>query len=756
MADRRADPDHLDHDNDDVEQNAGGVADCGRPAKKVPPALVPREQVAAELDRFYAEVLASAPGTLGMLVITPGAGKSHTLKSVMRTAPQRFTVCVPLHSLGAEYAEDLEGSHGGVYVKRSVTAHRTNGERTCLRVVEVDRRIRAGIDPVKRICSSCRYADNHPVADGGACPALTEALRPPEDARIRILQSAKADAVLEALVRKVRGAKGDLEDVDDDDFGADDDSDHEHEQTDAGPPALPMVVIDEPPAMLLQVKLSPSTVRACRDYVDRLRPAVQAALTGVVIPMLDTLEARTLKSGDALLDVLQRAGKSEEVVNLSLKATWNGAPQLAAQAEKHLADEERTERDLSDTAHALAVITVLREAAFEPRRALFYKDEDGSQYLCARAPWVRHLRAYLRVGGRAVLLDATADPRDLRSLGIRSDHKRHPVPVILREIHVADGPGVNRMWLQWASGPKSRHVVGGRVQTKNLRGPLRALARLWKTRPGLLGIIAFKEVAELLRHEVEARRANPDHQSALLPDEFTAMIDDGHDVLVGHYGAHRGLNSWSTATVMATLGDPFPNLASIRAEAQTLKRHPEARFVGLREAERNQATGRGRPIWGGPKLVVHVGKFRPVNLRSPQWVGAQEIRPERGGQTRKLPAEMSIEEHEAARARLGLSMRRYAERIGVAPNTYSRKTKAVTGLVTAAMDTGVGPRSWPSSPFHPARLATSAGRHVRSLSVDVVSGHPGFASPMVNVTNECRTAALERGVLAPWEHASNE
>lgn len=753
MADRRADPDHLDHDNDDVEQNAGGVADCGRPAKKEPPPLVPREQVAAELDRFYGEVLASAPGTLGMLVITPGAGKSHTLKSVMRTATERFTVCVPLHSLAAEYAADLEGAAGGVYVKRSVTAHRTNGERTCLRVVEVDRRIRAGIDPVKRICSSCRYAEAHPMADGGACPALSEALRPPEDARIRILQSAKADAVLEALVRKARGSKGDVADVDD--YEVDDSDEDDDELTTIEPASLPMVVIDEPPSMLAQVQLTRDTTRACRDYLGRLRPAVQEALAGAVLPLLDALDGSTLKSGDALFDVLTRSGKSEESIKVVLNAAWKGAPQLAADAEKDLAKDERTERDLQNVAHALSVITVLREAAFEPRRALFYKDEDGSQFLCARAPWVRLLRAYLRVGGRAVLLDATADPRDLRSLGIRPDHKRHPVPVILREIHVDDGPGVKRMWLQWASGPRSRHVVRGRVQTKNVRGPLRALARLWKTRPGLLGIIAMKEVAELMKREVEARKADPQYRSDLLPDEFLAMIDQGHEVLVGHYGAHRGLNSWSTATVMATLGDPFPNFASIRAEAQTLKRHPEARFVALREAERNQATGRGRPIWGGPKLVVHIGKFRPVSIRSPQWVGAQEIRAERGGQTRDLP-DMTIEEHEAERARLGLSMRKYAERIGTPVNTYSRKAKAIVGLVASETEAGVSARPWPQSPCRPDRVQPLAGRHVRSLAVDVAPGAPDFAAPVVSLSAESWTGALERAVLASWESPAIE
>lgn len=121
---------------------------------------------------------------------------------------------------------------------------------------------------------------------------------------------------------------------------------------------------------------------------------------------------------------------------------------------------------------------------------------------------------------------------------------------------------------------------------------------------------------------------------------------------------------------MVTLGDPFPDLAVVRAEAQTLRRHPEARMAFLRESERNQASGRGRPIWGEPKLIVHVGKWAPSLRWAPQWATMKTIKLAAGQTPKTLPGGMTVAEHERLRASRGLSMKAYAKENNVSFSTY--------------------------------------------------------------------------------------
>lgn len=562
MADRRAD--HADPADARPDLDVGGPPrgdPPGRPAT-LPPALVPREKVADELADFYASAVRSAPGTLHHLVITMGAGKTDELKEVMRSSSERFVVCVPTHALGAEYERDLEGTPGGVFVRRGITAHGTAGDLTCRQFVRVSRVIRAGADPLMRVCPSCPQLKNHPAASGGPCPAYVAARVPEVDARIRILQSTRADAVLEGLLGIPGGD-------DDDDNDGEPDADDAADST-LGT-ALPIVVFDEPPPNVLTVTLTSGTAMSCRSYLARLRESARDGLVGILSPVLDALANHTLSSSDSLADILARAGMDESGLKDALKTAWSTRPQLTSASEKEMAVVTRSTTDLADDAHALTVISVLREAAFEPKRALYFKDEKGTEFFSARAPWVRQLRSYLLAGGRAMILDATGDPRDLRSLGISPDHKKTPIATNTKVVHVADAPGIERRWVEWRSGARSRHVVNSTVQVKNIRGPLRTIAKLAASRPGLLGIIAFKEVAALLRREIDRRTKDCAYRSDLLPDEFAALVDAKKSMLVGHYGAHRGMNSWKEATTMVTLGDPFPDLAVVRAEAQTLR-----------------------------------------------------------------------------------------------------------------------------------------------------------------------------------------
>lgn len=256
MADRRAD--HADPADAPADLAVAGSPRQAPPARVAapPPVLVPREKVADELAEFYASAGSSAAGTLHHLVITMGSGKTVKLKEVMRSSSERFVVCVPTHALAAEYERDLVGAPGGVFVRRGITAHRTGSDLTCSQFVRVSRVIRAGADPLLRVCPSCPQLKSHRSA-GGPCPAYVAARLPEVDARIRILQATRADAVLEGML----GSAG----------GGDDDDDGESDGDDAADSAaLPVVVFDEPPANVLTVTLTSGTVLSCRRYLARL------------------------------------------------------------------------------------------------------------------------------------------------------------------------------------------------------------------------------------------------------------------------------------------------------------------------------------------------------------------------------------------------------------------------------------------------------------------------------------------------------
>jgi hypothetical protein len=693
MADLHADRDLPDHDDFDLDAPApslwqrlreaegpDAVADPAVDAESTVPPLVAREAIPRHLLRLFRSVLQSPPRSLHIAALTMGAGKSRRAAQAAEQAKHSWVFVVATHAIADEYAEWLKPVGDDLFVRRGLTGLRIDGKPVCLQHRRALALVQIGVDP-KRLCTKCPHKTDY-AGTKLPCPALVSNAVKHDTQRIAIYQATRADAAIEALLE--------LHLPPSDDSG------------DSGvarmlPPESPILVLDDPPGKLLNLAVTGGIVAAVRQYIVKLQPAVRMALEGIVEPVLAAVENGLIASGASLYDVLNAKYASEEAVKEVLRAAWAcRQARLSAVAERIFVEESSTATSRSDaSADAVGFLAILREASFEPRRPLFYQHDDGSKYLVARAPWVRLLRKWLLLGGRALVLDATCDiyvhrgpfnietriATEFSRLGISP---KHGLTVNITELHVADNTGVRRLFVSWGSGAKGRHVDKGGARAKEFQGVLRHLATLIAAHGGPVGILTAKPVAAELKNEIDRVRNEPEYKSELLPAELVAHVRAGVEFRVGWYGNHRGQNAWKGVTIHATIGDPNPHIGVTFAEAMALGCNPHARVRRLREAERDQAAGRARPIWESPKIIVHYGRHKPVARWAPQWSGVDTVTLAEGRPPVQPPGGITWAEHERLRLERGTSKRAYAKDIGVAIATYLARASELTTLAENA------------------------------------------------------------------------
>lgn len=120
---------------------------------------------------------------------------------------------------------------------------------------------------------------------------------------------------------------------------------------------------------------------------------------------------------------------------------------------------------------------------------------------------------------------------------------------------------------------------------------------------------------------------------------------DGTDLVLGHYGAIRGLNSMRDVDAIVTLGDPWPNMddACNTGGFLGLGDAWEARYRAMARAELEQAQGRLRAIHRQqPGRALHIGALLPSGSA---WSSNVEVRElaERVGRPANAAA-MTVEE----------------------------------------------------------------------------------------------------------------
>jgi hypothetical protein len=93
------------------------------------------------------------------------------------------------------------------------------------------------------------------------------------------------------------------------------------------------------------------------------------------------------------------------------------------------------------------------------------------------------------------------------------------------------------------------------------------------------------------------------------------ILADWHgQILLGHYGAMRGLNTMTDVDCLATLGDPWPNVDQADRDIRYLGLNTtmDARLEVLCRDELEQAHGRLRTIHRQrPGRALHVGRVLP-------------------------------------------------------------------------------------------------------------------------------------------------
>ena len=126
------------------------------------------------------------------------------------------------------------------------------------------------------------------------------------------------------------------------------------------------------------------------------------------------------------------------------------------------------------------------------------------------------------------------------------------------------------------------------------------------------------------------------------------LLDWKGEILFGHYGGIRGLNSMSDIDCMVTLGDPYKNIGQVAREMEYLDlvdkidEHNES----VCRDELEQAHGRIRAVHRTrPGRALHVGRILP---RGPGWLdGKVEFRRVKVGRP-KGEGHMSVEDLKVA------------------------------------------------------------------------------------------------------------
>ncbi len=613
------------------------------------PSIVTLEEAEARLDEEFLKFAAAPPGQLTVLAVTMGAGKTHRAREWLTKAAAPAVVFVPTHALGAEYRDGLEPSL--TYVRGGVTGLRIAGQPACKQIILARQQREAGVDPVEHLCTSCPHRVAYDGDAGTACPAYVDATAPATDARVRILQSTRAADHLMGLLSSARATAG----------------------------SPPIVIFDEPPPLFVTTQATTPLASTARRLLDNLANSMIPALPalGAILEALECDDDLNRATSRAL--VRRRLGGGADEA-LEKAASVFGLPSWSPEGQRALASHTNVAATAERAGEIMDLYTTVIEALRRPDRPCVAQEPNDAPWIAARAPWVRMLRSYLRKGGKALVLDATANAVDYKYLfappKAADDIDAAPAKPRVVEIHVRDHGDTKRHFHRWGSAAKKHHIdPTGRPRESEIRGPLREVAAL------LMGaksaaLFALKPLAQALAAEWNRCVADENYDSKLIPAELRAFAQiPDFDMQFSWYGAHRGQNAWKEADAIVTFGDPYPPPGGLMAEALVLD--PDEpnfwpRYTRVCHAEKAQAQGRGRPIRRSCRLIDVGSKSLMLGV-APQWAAASNSNGKKGRPRKKASdgSTFAAEWLNADRAARGnISTRSHAKAIGIPESTY--------------------------------------------------------------------------------------
>ena len=239
------------------------------------------------------------------------------------------------------------------------------------------------------------------------------------------------------------------------------------------------------------------------------------------------------------------------------------------------------------------------------------------------------------------------------------------------------------------------------------------------------------------------------------------------ELLTGHYGALRGLDTWKHADATVTLIDPRPNLGVEFEKALYLATDATGRIDAIARAELQQAHGRLRTIHRTkPGRQLHVGSLAPAGWNGPNGRRV-EVRGMPVGRPRQATA-MTAAELRGVQRWAGLTVAALAERLGLGARTLPRYLSgerpvpaqvaaAARNLLPGLPETPVAePLEETMADQDGASSQTLPETPVSSSFCIGVSGSPSWA-PATGVSGRTRDAVAGSGDIrvnapdvAPW------
>jgi hypothetical protein len=550
-----------------------------------------------------------------------------------RAPPQSKTaISVDKNALAMQIAVDLRAR--GTPVRRvfgPLSVVREDGTPEC-RFHEVARPLVEGGQPIQFVlCKECEHRDVCAARDGAEGP---------DDARVAVGPH--------ALLGELDGFAG----------------------------ATGLLVIDEPPAAVETVVLRRHDLADTRDRLDAFEGGYALAMRPVVEAFdrwIDIAEAGAPADPPTALVQAVGAAEARALVEGAAGAMPDGrlskAPPIR-KADVHVA--KQTVSYAKQLGNASRVLYVLHHALTSGERiAMRVEDRGETSALVITSPQADLARA-LKRRGSVVVTDANAE------LHLPVFEKIVGYAPRFHRFSASDGAPIARTLLRCRAATRKGWFARGRIDLDAVASAMRAALEWAREDPACrrLGLITMR----LLRLHLDAAAA-PDGE---LPEELTkAAVAEAREklgpvlhnwpgqIILGHYGAVRGLNTMADVDALITLGDPWPNLADARNDAAFLGLAPawQERLEAMCRAELEQAHGRIRPVHRArPGRALHVGTVLPSGYG---WTsGAVEMRSMTRGPRAEL-AHVSGGDLRALVERVG-GISEAARRAGCSQSTMSR------------------------------------------------------------------------------------
>jgi hypothetical protein len=485
-----------------------------------------------------------------------------------------------------------------------------------------------------------------------------------------------------------------------------------------------LLVVDEPPPLLETLSFTPADFASAFAMLDAfdgayaaaMRPALEAVgawlASGPVAAPATTIEG-VVATYASVVDaaVLAQAGRSSGCPGADAVACARAAPlpddgpPAPPLRWPHLAVAKKNASHAKRIGEASRLLGAIHHALTSKAPVAARLEARGRRRLMHLTRVREHFSEALRREGSVVVLDANVElwaPVYEKVVGY--------APPVLR-FAAQDGAPVERTLHRLAAATRTAWLSDGKLRiAPSLRTAIRTAIAWANERPGngLLALIAMHVVELAVRgaHAPDDRsideawlRAGQDPATLeRAREELGPLLREWRgELLLGHYGALRGLDAMADADNLVTLGDPWPNLDQVRHECAYLGLGDwEPRLEAMCRAELEQAHGRLRTVHRTrPARALHVGTVLPAG---PGWGdGAVVVRRSEPGRPRAAGA-MEPAEFVDALERAG-GIKPLAKLLGVARNTvraYRDGASPIPPDVAAALRTSTGknaPRS---------------------------------------------------------------